>query len=171
MDLVGVLTSWFSNITFIAEDLGYTTPEVAKLLADSGLPGMKVLQFAFDAHGDSDYLPHSCPFNSSMYIGTHDNDTVKGWLKVTKKADREFARKYVHITDDEGWCYGLIRAGMASPSNLFVMQMQDILELPGDCRMNTPGIPMGNWSWRMLPDAATPEHAKRLKELVKLYRR
>ena len=171
MDLVGVLTSWFSNITFIAEDLGYTTPEVAKLLSDSGLPGMKVLQFAFDAHGDSDYLPHACPFNSSMYIGTHDNDTVKGWLKSTKRADKEYARKYAHITEDEGWCYGLIRTGMASPSNLFVMQMQDILELPGDCRMNTPGIPMGNWSWRMLPDAITPELPKRLKELVKIYRR
>ncbi|MBQ8076626.1 MAG: 4-alpha-glucanotransferase, partial [Oscillospiraceae bacterium] len=158
-------------ITFIAEDLGYTTPEVAKLLSDSRLPGMKVLQFAFDAHGDSDYLPHCCPFNSSMYIGTHDNDTVKGWLKSTKRADKEYARKYAHITEDEGWCYGMIRTGMASPSNLFVMQMQDILELPGDCRMNTPGIPMGNWSWRMLPDAITPELPKRLKELVKIYRR
>jgi 4-alpha-glucanotransferase len=171
MDLVGRLTGWFSNITFIAEDLGYTTPEVKKLLADSGLPGMKVLEFAFYDKGESDHLPHNCPFNSTMYIGTHDNDTVKGWLKATKKADREYARKYTHITDDEGWCYGLIRIGMASPSNLFVMQMQDVLELPANCRMNTPGIPMGNWSWRMLPDAITPETAKRLAEMVKIYRR
>ncbi len=171
MDLVGVLTSWFSNITFIAEDLGYTTPEVKKLLSDSGLPGMKVLEFAFYSKGESDHLPHCCPFNSTMYIGTHDNDTVKGWLKATKRADKEFARKYIHLTEDEGWCYGLIRAGMASPSNLFVMQMQDVLELPADCRMNTPGIPMGNWSWRMLPDAITPDIAKRLAELVKLYKR
>ncbi len=171
MDLVGVLTSWFSNLTFIAEDLGYTTPEVMKLLNDSRLPGMKVLQFAFDSHGDSMYLPHCCPFNSSMYIGTHDNDTVKGWLENTSEEDKEYARKYVHITEEEGWCYGLIRAGAASPSNLFVVQMQDVLELPGDCRMNTPGIPMGNWRWRMLPGAATPEIAARLAEITKIYRR
>ena len=80
MDLVGVLTSWFHNITFIAEDLGYTTPEVKKLLDDSGLPGMKVLQFAFDSHGYSEYLPHCCAFNTSIYIGTHDNETVAGWI-------------------------------------------------------------------------------------------
>ena len=171
MDLVGVLTGWFHNLTFIAEDLGYVTPEVQKLLADSGLPGMKVLQFAFDAHGDSDYLPHCCPFNSSMYIGTHDNDTVMGWIASVSRADRAFTRKYAHITTGEGWCWGLIRTGMASTSNLFVVQMQDVLELPGECRMNTPGIPMGNWRWRMLPGAATPEIAAHLADLTKLYRR
>ena len=171
MELVGVLTGWFSNLTFIAEDLGFTTPAVQKLLSDSGLPGMKVLEFAFDAGEDSEYLPHNCPFNSSMYIGTHDNDTVKGWLEKAKKPDRAFAEKYAHITRKEGWCWGLIRTGLASPSKLFVVQMQDVLELPGSCRMNTPGVPMGNWTWRMLPGVLTPELASRLAELTKLYRR
>ena len=171
MDLVGVLTGWFSELTFIAEDLGFMTPEVMKLLADSGLPGMKVLQFAFGADGDSMYLPHYCPFNSSMYIGTHDNDTVLGWVASTTEEDRAFAKKYGHITEDEGWCWGLIRIGMASPSRLFVVQMQDLLELPGECRMNTPGIPMGNWRWRMLPGADTPELAARLAELTQIYGR
>lgn len=172
MSLVGVLTSWFSNIEFIAEDLGYPTPGVKKLLEDSGLPGMKVLQFAFDAHGDSVYLPHNVGQNSSMYIGTHDNDTVMGWLEnFASEDDKEFAAKYMHITPDEGWCRGLIRTGMASASKLFVVQMQDLLELPGSCRMNTPGIPMGNWCWRMLPGAATPELAAELLEMTKTFKR
>lgn len=171
MALVGVLTSWFPSLTFIAEDLGYTTPEVMKLLNDSGLPGMKVLEFAFDAHGDSAYLPHSCQANSSMYIGTHDNDTVNGWLETLSDEDRTFAAEYIHLTEGEGWCWGLIRTGMASASNLFVMQIQDILELPGSCRINTPGIPMGNWCWRMLPGVTNKELAEKLCHLTELYRR
>ena len=121
MDLVGVLTSWFHDLSFIAEDLGYTTPGVRALLADSGLPGMKVLQFAFDAHGESDFLPHKCTRNSVCYIGTHDNDTVKGWLETVSAADRKFAERYMHITPDEGWCWGMIRAGMSTVSDLFVV--------------------------------------------------
>ena len=171
MKLVGVLTSWFFNLEFIAEDLGYTTPEVEKLLADSKLPGMKVLEFAFDAHGDSAYLPHACCENSSCYLGTHDNDTVLGWLETTPEEDRIFAAEYMHITADEGWNYGLIRTGMSTASKLFVMQMQDVLCLPGSCRMNTPGIPLGNWRWRMLPGAATDELAGKLAHLTELYRR
>ena len=172
MDLVGApITGWFSNIEFIAEDLGYMTPEVQKLLADSKLPGMKVLEFGFDAHGETNHLPHESSFNSCMYIGTHDNDTVLGWLKTLSRADKAFAQEYMHITEDEGWVYGMIRTGMASPSNLFVMQMQDVLELDGFARMNTPGKPMGNWSWRMLPGAATKPIAARLKKYAQTYRR
>ena len=169
--LVGVLTAWFHDLGFIAEDLGYVTPGVRKLLDDSGLPGMKVMEFAFDAHGDSDYLPHCCPPNSVCYLGTHDNNTVRGWLRHIRKCDREFASRYMHITDDEGWCWGMIRAGMASASNLFVVQMQDLLELPESARMNTPGVPMGNWRWRMLPGAASPELAEKLRLYTKTFRR
>ena len=171
MDLVGVLTNWFPDLTFIAEDLGYMTPEVMKLLSDSGLPGMKVLQFAFGGEGESMYLPHNCPFNSSMYIGTHDNDTVLGWVDSVTKKEKAFAKRYAHITNDEGWCWGLIRLGMSSTCALFVVQMQDLLELPGECRMNTPGIPMGNWRWRMLPGVLSPKLAERLASLTSLYSR
>ena len=169
--LVGMLTQWFHDLDFIAEDLGYVTPGVKKLVEDSGLPGMKILQFAFDAHGDSDYLPHCCAFNSVCYIGTHDNDTVMGWLKKTRKTDREFASRYIHITDDEGWCWGMIRAGMASASDLFVVQMQDLLELGGWARTNTPGVPAGNWRWRMKAGAADKELAQKLKLYTKTFRR
>ena len=171
MGLVGVLTSWFSDLSFIAEDLGYATPEVEKLLRDSGLPGMRILEFAFDAKGESDYLPHRCPVNSICYIGTHDNETVQGWLKFIGAADRKFARRYMHITEDEGWNWGMIRTGMSTPCQLFVVQMQDVLELDRAARMNTPGIASGNWQWRMKPDAATKELAKKLRLYTETYRR
>ena len=171
IDLVGVLLGWFHDLRLIAEDLGYTTPEVRKLLADSGLPGMKVLMFAFDPHGESDYLPYRCERNSVCYIGTHDNETVNGWLKGIGRADKEFAKRYMHITDDEGWCWGLIRTGMGTASDLFVMQMQDVLELGGECRMNTPGTQYGNWVWRMLPDAVSPALAKKLSAYTETYHR
>ena len=121
MDLVGMLTSWFHDLSFIAEDLGYTTPEVEKLLSDSGLPGMRVLEFGFDPTGDAPYMPHNCPKHSVCYIGTHDNETVRGWISVLNRRTREFARSYMHITREEGWCWGMIRAGMATPSELFVL--------------------------------------------------
>ena len=171
MDLVGVLTSWFHELNFIAEDLGYTTPEVEKLLADSGLPGMRVLEFGFDPKGDAPYMPHNCPRHSVCYIGTHDNETVRGWIRGLDRATRQFAKDYMHITPEEGWCWGMIRAGMAAPSELFVLQMQDALELPRSARMNTPGCAVGNWQWRMKPNAITPELAKKLRTYTKLYRR
>ena len=171
MDLVGVLTAWFHELHFIAEDLGYTTPEVEKLLADSGLPGMRVLEFGFDPNGDAPYMPHNCPRHSVCYIGTHDNETVRGWVSVLDGKTRRFAREYMHITPDEGWCWGMIRAGMAAPSELFVLQMQDALELPRSARMNTPGIASGNWQWRMKRGALSPELAKKLRAYTKLYRR
>ena len=171
MNLVGVLTSWFSDLRLIAEDLGYITPGVKKLLSDSGLPGMKVMEFAFDAHGESDYLPHRCERNSVCYLGTHDNDTVLGWLETTGKDDRQFAERYMHITSDEGWCWGMIRTGMSTASDLFVMQMQDVLELPASARMNTPGTASGNWRWRMLPGAANRRLAKKLRTYTETFRR
>lgn len=171
MDLIGVLLGWFRDLRLIAEDLGYTTPEVRKLLADSGLPGMKILMFAFDPHGESDYLPYRCERNSVCYIGTHDNETVNGWVGNIGRADKDFARSYMHITEDEGWCWGLIRTGMGTASDLFVMQMQDLLELGGECRMNTPGTQCGNWVWRMLPDAISPALSKKLRRCTETFRR
>lgn len=171
MKLVGVLASWFHDLSFIAEDLGYVTPEVQALLADSGFPGMKILEFAFDAHGESDYLPHRCTRNSICYMGTHDNDTVQGWLATMGEEDLTFASRYMHITRDEGWCWGMIRTGMATASKLFVVQMQDVLELPADCRMNTPGTSSGNWQWRMLSGLLTEELAEKLLTYTKTFRR
>ena len=171
MGLVGVLGSWFHDLSFIAEDLGYITPSVRKLVEDSGFPGMKILEFAFDAHGESDYLPHRCDKDSVCYMGTHDNDTVAGWLETTDEDSLDFARRYMHITQDEGWSWGLIRTGMSTASRLFVVQMQDVLELTAGCRMNTPGLSSGNWQWRMLPGSLRPELAEKLLEYTWTFRR
>ena len=140
-------------------------------MEDSGFPGMKILEFAFDAHGESDYLPHRCDKDSVCYMGTHDNDTVAGWLETTDEDSLDLARRYMHITQDEGWSWGLIRTGMSTASRLFVVQMQDVLELPAGCRMNTPGLSSGNWQWRMLPGSLRPELAEKLLEYTWTFRR
>ncbi|MBQ5978346.1 MAG: 4-alpha-glucanotransferase [Oscillospiraceae bacterium] len=171
MDLVGVLTSWFHKLRFIAEDLGFMTPEVKKLLADSGLPGMKVLEFGFDAKGESDYMPHNCVNRSVCYVGTHDNEVVNGWLKSTDRATLRYAADYMHKTADESWCWAMIRTGMSTASQLFVMQMQDVLELPASARVNCPGTATGNWQWRMRPDAIDAKLARKIRRCTETYRR
>ena len=171
MALVGVLKNWFSNIQFIAEDLGYPSPEVVQLLADSGFPGMKVLEFAFDSKDSSAYLPHAYTQNCVCYGGTHDNETLAGWIAGADPDDRQKAVDYLGLNKQEGYVWGLIRGGMSSVADLFVTQMQDYLELDNTARTNTPGLSEGNWQWRMTADAITPKLAKKIAKLTKLYDR
>ena len=171
MPLVGVLTGWFRDLDFIAEDLGYPSPEVVQLLSDSGLPGMKVLEFAFDSRDPSDYLPHSCNFNSICYTGTHDNAPLALWRTEADKADIAFAKKYLGLNDEEGFNAGIIRGGMSCQSRLFVAQMQDYLGLGKGCRMNTPGTSSGNWQWRILSGEASKKLAKSIHETTRIYGR
>ena len=171
MRLVGTLTGWFHSIEFIAEDLGYATPEVAKLLADSRLPGMKVLEFAFNPHEPSDYLPHFYTENCVCYTGTHDNAPLGEWLEEGDKKELAHAKKYLGLNEEEGHVFGVIRGGMSSVAKLFVAQMQDYLELGKYNRMNTPGKASGNWEWRMLPGEDSKKLAAKIAEMVKLYGR
>ena len=171
MDLVGRLTSWFSDLGFIAEDLGLLTPEVHELLEQSGLPGMKVLEFAFDPKEPSNYLPHKYTQNCVCYVGTHDNAPVMAWRDEADKAEVEFAERYLAISDAEGFNWGMIRGGMSSVASMFIAQMQDYLGLGADTRMNTPGTQFGNWRWRLKADALIPELAERLLDMVKTYGR
>jgi len=171
MKLLSVLISWFPKLKFIAEDLGFVSDQLKQLRENTGWPGMKILEFGFDVKGESDYMPHNCVPNSVCYIGTHDNQTVKGWLPDLNEETLEYARDYMHITEDEGWCWGMIRAGMSSPAGLFVAQMQDVLELEADARMNTPGTASGNWQWRMKPGSLTEELAEKLYHYTWTYRR
>ena len=171
MDLVGTLTSWFPGLSFIAEDLGFLTPEVRRLLEDSGLPGMKVLEFAFDAREPSNYLPHTYNRHCVCYVGTHDNETVEQWRWQADRADVTFARKYLGLNDAEGFHWGMIRGGMSSVADTFVVQMQDCLGLGAEGRMNTPGTGWGNWRWRLLPGEASPALAKKLRCYTKMYGR
>ncbi len=171
MDLVGTLTSWFPGLSFIAEDLGFLTPEVRRLLEDSGLPGMKVLEFAFDAREPSNYLPHTYNRHCVCYVGTHDNETVEQWRWQADRADVTFARKYLGLNDAEGFHWGMIRGGMSSVADTFLVQMQDCLGLGAEGRMNTPGTGCGNWRWRLLPGEASPALAKKLRCYTKMYGR
>lgn len=171
MSLVGELKNRFPHIQFIAEDLGYPSPEVVQLLNDSDFPGMKVLEFAFDSRDSSNYLPHAYTHNCVCYSGTHDNDTLKGWLQKINSDDHKMAVEYLGLNDAEGYIWGILRGGMSSVARLFVAQMQDYLELDNFARMNTPGNPEGNWRWRMLPGKTTPELAQKIARMTNLYNR
>ena len=159
----------FPDLPVIAEDLGVLTQEVGDLLAFSGFPGMKILQFAFDP--DNEYLPHRQPRNCVCYIGTHDNDTLREWLERTATENLEFAREYFGLNHEEGYAMGILRGGMSAPADLFIVQMQDWLDLGAEGHMNNPGILGGNWCWRMKKGAATPALAKKILRMTKLYGR
>ena len=171
MDLVGVLTQWFHGLDIIAEDLGFLTPEVHQLLRDSGLPGMKVLEFAFDAREPSNYLPHTYERNCVCYVGTHDNETVMQWREQADRADVTFARKYLGLNEAEGFHWGMIRGGMSSVADTFVAQMQDYLGLGAEGRMNTPGTLGNNWRWRLLAGEASPALARKIRRYAHMYGR
>lgn len=169
--LVSALQGWFPGVEFIAEDLGILTPDVGRLIHKTGLPGMKVLEFAFAPDGLSDYLPHKYEPNCVCYAGTHDNNTILGWLEDIGPGERDFAKKYLAVNGGEGWCWGLLRGGMASPAKLYIAQTQDLLEKPGSCRTNSPGTLKGNWRWRLLPGECSPALAEKLLEYTKMYGR
>ena len=171
MDLLGVLQGWFSNIQFIAEDLGFLTPEVRQFLKESGLPGMKVLEFAFDSREPSDYLPHTYGTNCVCYVGTHDNAPVMAWREEADPADVEMAVRYLGLNREEGFHWGMIRGGMSSVADLFIAQLQDYLGLGAEARMNTPGLLGGNWQWRLLPAELTEELAGKIARMAWMYGR
>lgn len=169
--LIDTLKERFPDLDFIAEDLGYSTPEVRKLLADSGFPGMKLLQCAFDAQKIEAFLPHNFVTNCICYTGTHDNHTLEGWLAIAEEEELSDAVRYFGLNREEGYARGVIRGGMSSVAGLFVALMQDWLGLGDEARINTPGIPSGNWTWRMRPGAATEELAEEILRITRLYGR
>ena len=158
----------------IAEDLGFLTPSVLRLVKRTGYPGMKVLQFAFDPREESDYLPHNYAKNSVVYTGTHDNDTTLSWYYDISAGDRRFAAEYLNIpkdTKDKDIPWYFIRTAFASVADTAVIPMQDILSLPHYARMNHPSTIGGNWEWRMKPGAFNASRKSRLKKLTALYNR
>ena len=171
MDLLRVLTGWFPHITYIAEDLGLLTPEVHQLREAAGLPGMKVLEFAFSGPGN-DYLPHNYGSRRCVcYTGTHDNDTALGWYDHAGEAERAFAERYLGASGRENVRQALLRCGMGSTAELFVAQMQDYLALGSEGRINVPGVAAGNWRWRMAPGAAAAGLAAEIRALAEVYGR
>ena len=171
MDLVQVLLNWFPQMQFIAEDLGFLTPEVRKLLADSGLPGMKVLEFAFDSREPSNYLPHLYTPHCVCYTGTHDNAPLPAWKEEADPDDLALAVQYLGLNEEEGFHWGVLRGGMSSVAELFMAQMQDYLGLGAESRINTPGEPGGNWQWRLHPGQLTAALSRRMAHMARLYGR
>ena len=172
MDFIRVLREKLPDLDFIAEDLGFVTPEVRQLQLDSGYPGMKVLEFAFDSREESNYLPHLYPEDSVCYTGTHDNVTLKQWFDEASAEDVAYAKAYLGLNPEEGFIWGMIRGAMGSVSRLCVVQMQDYLELGKPARMNFPGtLSAANWTWRAQPDFASDALAARIRETTRLYGR
>ena len=168
MKLVGAIQSAYPDIAFIAEDLGFLTPEVLQLVEDSGWPGMKVLEFAFDPREPSNYLPHKYGENCICYTGTHDNETLRQWCAGISPESDAYARDYLGISKADDLAKAIIEAGAGSKAKLFVAQMQDYLGLGGEARMNEPGtLKPENWRWRMLPGQASEELAQEIYRLTR----
>ncbi len=168
-----VLKETLGDRPIIAEDLGFLTPSVHQMLADTGYPGMKVLEFAFDRRdsGQNLYLPHNYPVNCIAYVGTHDNDTALGWTHTADPEDVAVAREYLNLTEDEGISWGMMRGIWASAAQYTIVQMQDVLGLDSVGRINTPSTTGDNWKWRATPGYLNPELAQRLYRMTKLYGR
>ena len=156
----------------IAEDLGFLTPSVRRLLEESGYPGMKVLECAFDSRDtDSGFLPHGYPAHCVAYAGTHDNDTLQGWMASAPKEDAAYAKAYLRLNKREGYHWGMIRSVWASPADLAVIQFQDLLGLGSEARMNTPATLGNNWRWRALPGTFDKRLSRRLYRETRVYQR
>ena len=170
-DFIRTVQKKLPNLELIAEDLGFLTQEVLDLRDESGLPGMKVLEFAFDSREPSEYLPHTYIANTVCYTGTHDNMTMRQWFDTATPEAMEYATEYMNLRREEGLVWGVIRTAFASVSDLCVVQMQDYLNLGSEARMNFPGVASGNWTWRMAAGSATDDLAKRIRSLATLYGR
>lgn len=160
------------DVNIIAEDLGYLTQEVIDFRNETGYPGMKVLQFAFDTREESEYIPHTYYRNCIVYTGTHDNDTILGWMHTTgKKEDVAHAIDYLHLTQEEGYHWGFIRGAWSSVGAIAITQMQDILGLGNEARMNFPSTVGFNWNWRMKEDALDKALIDKVYQMTRLYGR
>lgn len=159
--------------SIIAEDLGFLTDSVKKLLEDSGFPGMKVLEFAFDSRDESgtEYLIHNYVPNCVAYPGTHDNDTILGWFEDAEPEDVAFCKEYLKIDDKKELHWQMMCALWGSVANLVIVQAQDILGLGSEARMNTPATVGNNWKWRAKDGVFTDELAKRLRNYMERYER
>jgi 4-alpha-glucanotransferase len=163
----------FKSLPLVAEDLGLITEEVTKLRKDFSLPGMKILQFAFDGDPANQYLPHYHESSSVVYTGTHDNDTSLGWYQSLNDSARLQLHEYLGLHEfdqlDMPWVFN--RMALASVANLAILPMQDILSLDSSHRMNMPGTTVDNWQWRFEWEQMWSDLSADLKKLINLYDR
>jgi len=162
------------ELPIIAEDLGFITEEVVELIEACGFPRMKILQFAFNASEENNYLPHNYDKNSVVYTGTHDNDTIAGWFEIAPECDRKKVIDYLNLgetTDAKTVAGAMLRAAMASVANFAIFPMQDVLGLDNQARFNTPGTLGDNWMWRAPETSFSDERAEYLRKLCEIYGR
>jgi 4-alpha-glucanotransferase len=155
------------GLPFIAEDLGVITPDVVALRDQFGLPGMRVLQFAFDGNRENPHLPNNYSTNVVVYTGTHDNATTRAWFESSPDNVRRVLSTYVHAdirTDGAAW--QLLRLAWSSRASLAIAPLQDLLNLGSQGRMNLPGTAAGNWGWRCTEEMLTPSVFDRLRDLT-----
>ena len=159
------------RLNIIAEDLGFITPEVREMLDKCGYPGMKVLQFGF-SDGENEHLPHNfAGTNCFAYTGTHDNETLIGWVDALDKKSLKFTKSYLNVKKKKGIPMAIVRAAWGSVAQVAAAQIQDFLDSDGDGRMNTPSTLGGNWQFRTRESDFTPELAKKIRRLNRLYNR
>ena len=172
MALFNTFKEKLGDIPIIAEDLGFLTEGVYEMLAESGYPGMKVAQFAFgDPDHESEYLPHTYPKNCVAYAGTHDNETILGWLENADAITAKQATAYFRLTEKEGAAWGMIRSLMACSANTVIFQMQDFIGLGNEARINEPSTLGANWRWRIHADCINDWLAGLILNSTKLYYR
>ena len=172
MPLLDKIREAYPKLELIAEDLGDLDADCLKFVRECGIPGMKIMVFAFDPSAESAYLPHNCVANSVVYSGTHDTPTFVQWLREGDRASVAYAYRYLRLREDEGLGWGVIAGAWATSSRLAIAPLQDVLGLGADARMNTPGTTGShNWSWRVRIDAFNPYVSGKLKELTRTYRR
>ncbi len=173
-DFFATIAERFPPFSILAEDLGTITPDVREVMEPFGFPGMKVLLFAFGGDtGSHPYAPHNYPRNCVVYTGTHDNNTILGWLRQEAAPDeRKRLSAYIgrELRADEV-AGELIRLALMSVADAAIIPMQDLLGLDAEAKMNRPGTAEGNWEWRLLPEQSAPALAERLATMTKLYGR
>jgi len=158
------------SLPIIAEDLGMITDAVRDLRKRAGLPGMKVLQFAFGEGPEHEYLPHNFTSDCVVYLGTHDNDTTLGWFRSLKQQERDSCLRYLG-RDGHDIVWALMHLAFMSVADVVIVTAQDLLELGSRARMNTPGTSSGNWQWRYRPGALNDDVARRLGEFTQTFGR
>lgn len=179
MKLFNAFRDEFVNLPIIAEDLGTFGEDVVKLLEDTDFPGMRVIQFGFDPDGDSTHLPHNYPINSVAYVGTHDNNTILGWLWDASERERAFALRYCCFGGNnwgEGGhyspsCRAVIEAVWRSSSRIAIVAVQDMCGYGKDARMNIPGTSEENWSFRIGEEGLNGIDKRYFAEINRVYRR
>ncbi len=179
MKLFNEVKKQIPEADIIAEDLGTFGEDVVKLLEDTQFPGMRVIQFGFDPNGDSTHLPHNYPRNSIAYVGTHDNNTILGWLWEASEAERQYALRYCCYGGNNwgegghrsGSCRAVIEAVWRSSADTAIVAVQDMCGFGADARMNTPGTSEKNWTVRFSDDALNAIDKAYFREINSVYRR